>query len=249
MMGSSLDESSAIVQADLSPGQNRTIRTVVFVDYQNMYRSAREAFGWESEGGHFGNFRPYGLGRQMVRAEGRMLAQVRIYTGIHTPQRNPAQHAQMQRRISARVAESPEKIEIFPRPLRYSARRPGGEEKGVDVELAIGIVRLALDDEFDVVVLASADTDLVPALQFVADRMPEKRLVTVGLEPLEGFDAPAPLDLPRGDVERVRISKRDFDRIADKRNFYLSASDMSAQVNPERWERIKQRYDPRPDAP
>jgi NYN domain len=137
-----------------------------------------------------------------------------------------------------------EKVELFPRPLRYSSRRPEGEEKGVDVELAIDFVRLALDDDFDVAVLASADTDLVPARQFVADRLPDKTLVTVALEPLDGLMAPAPLDLPRGDVERVTIPKRDFDRMADRRNFYLSASDLSRTLDRDRWERIKQRYEP-----
>lgn len=220
-----------------------TQRTVLFIDYQNMYRSAREAFGWQAEGGHYGNFRPYGLGRQAVRQPERTLTQVRVYTGIHTPQRNGPQNAQMQRRMKAWVAESPEKVHLFPRPLRYSQRRPGGEEKGVDVELAIDFVGLALDDEFDVAVLASTDSDLVPPLRFVADRFPDKTLVTVGWEPLAGNepDTAAPLDLPRGQVDRFRATKRDFDRIADKRNFYLPASEV--RIDPNRWEKIKQRFD------
>jgi hypothetical protein len=73
-------------QASASPIAKGERRTVVFIDYQNMYRSAREAFGWLSEPGHFGNFRPYGLGRQMVREVDRVLNEVRVYTGIHTPQ-------------------------------------------------------------------------------------------------------------------------------------------------------------------
>lgn len=216
----------------------------MFVDYQNMYRSAREAFGWKAEGGHFGNFRPYGLGRQMVRDPDRALAQVRVYTGMHTPQRNAAQYSNLQRRMRAWLAESPDKVEVFPRPLRYSSQRPHGEEKGVDVELAIDLVRLAIDDAFDVVVLASTDTDLVPPLQFVADRFPDKTIVTAAWEPLPEYisDTAAPLDLPRGDVERTRIPKRDFDRMADKRNFYLSASE--APVDPNRWERIRRRVEP-----
>jgi hypothetical protein len=150
----------------------------------------------------------------------------------------------MQRRMRAWVAESPEKVQVFPRPLRYSARRPGGEEKGVDVELAIDFVRLALDDEFDVAVLASTDSDLVPPLQFVADRFPEKDIVTLAWEPLEGneADTAAPLDIPHGSVTRVRATKRDFDRIADKRNFYLSSSDVN--IDASRWQRIKKRFDP-----
>lgn len=221
------------------------MRTVVFIDYQNMYRSAREAFGWVSEGGHFGNFRPYGLGRQMVREQPRILEQVRVYTGCHTPQRDAAQHAHMQRRMSAWIAESPAKVEVFPRPLRYGRRGP--EEKGVDVELAIDFVRLAIDNVFDVAVLASADSDLVPSLKFVADRYPDKTLVTLGYAPEPGFvgdPPPAPLDIAGAQIERRFVTKSDFDRIADKRNFYESASDHSAHIDPERWRRIQQRVDP-----
>jgi uncharacterized LabA/DUF88 family protein len=244
MMNDRIDTFDGEAQASAEAPADQRLRTMVFVDYQNMYRSARQAFGWESEGGQFGNFRPYGLGRQMVRDPERVLEQVRIYSGIHTPQHNPTQHGLMQRRMSAWVAESPEKIEVFPRPLRYGRRGP--EEKGVDVELAIDFVRLALDDAFDVGVLASGDTDLVPALKFVAERFPEKTLVTLGYATEPGFvgePPPAPLDLAETHPERRFITKRDFDRIADKRNFYKSASDASAQVDAERWERIRKRYD------
>ena len=216
-------------------------RLVVFIDYQNMYRSAREAFGWLAEGGHFGSFRPYGLGRQLVRDESRVLSQVRVYTGIHTPYRNPAQHGQMQRRMLSWVATAPEKVQVFPRMLRYDANgKP--REKGVDVELAIDIVSLATDDAFDVLAVASADTDLVPAIQFVANRFPDKEIVTVGYQPLEGCDPPAPLDLPQGGVERRFVTAQDFARIADRTNYYESASDVSALLDPKRVARIKRRF-------
>ena len=44
-------------------------------------------------------------------------------------------------------------------PIRSSRR-----EKGVDVMCALALVRLARSGQFDVVVLASRDTDLAPAL-------------------------------------------------------------------------------------
>jgi hypothetical protein len=44
------------------------MRAIVFIDYQNMYRSAREAFGWENEAGQFGTFRPLGLSWEMAAA-------------------------------------------------------------------------------------------------------------------------------------------------------------------------------------
>jgi uncharacterized LabA/DUF88 family protein len=214
------------------------------LDNQNMYKGAREAFGWQGEAGRFGNFRPYGFGRQMVRDPQRMLSQVRIYTGVPTPKRSPAGNASTQRRIAAWIAERPEKIEVFPRPLKYPP--PQGREKGVDVELAIDFVRLALDDEFDVGVIASCDTDLVPALAFVAGRCPQKTLVTVGWEALPGCEdeTAEPLDLPAGGIRRVKLTKSDFDRIADKRDFRQSTTDPKEVVGESRWKKIKRRLPP-----
>jgi hypothetical protein len=87
-------------------------------------------------------------------------------------------------------------------------------------------------------------TDLVPALQLVADRFPAKTIVTLGLEPIPGCEAktPAPLDLPRGAVSRRRIPQSDFDRMVDKNNYYEASSDLSNTVDPVRWERIGRRF-------
>lgn len=113
----------------------------------------------------------------------------------------------------------------------------------MDVELAIDLVQDAMDDVFDVAVLASADTDLVPALRLVAQRFPGKHLVTLGYAPLSGREGrcPQPLDLAEYSVERRFITKRDFERIADRRNFYESAADESGQIEPGRWQRIQNR--------
>jgi uncharacterized LabA/DUF88 family protein len=218
-----------------------SLRTVVFLDNQNMYMGAREAFGWEQSIGRFGNFRPYGLGRILVRDPARTLTQVRVYTGVPTPARDKAGNAATQRRIAAWVAEMPDKVQVFPRPLKYPP--PRGREKGVDVELAIDFVRLALNDDYDVGVLASCDTDLVPALQFVAEQFPAKTICTVAWEAEPGFEGNTnePLDLPGGGVLRHKLAKRDFDRIADKRNFMAAADDPAAVVGATRWQKIQKR--------
>lgn len=214
------------------------LRTIVFVDGQNMYMSAREAFGWTQEAGRFGNFRPYGLGRILVRDPRRRLTQVRIYTGVPTPSRDPSGNAATQRRIATWVAEKPEIVQVFPRPLRYPP--PRGREKGVDVELAVDLVRLAMDDEFDVAVLASTDSDLKPALEFVAKRFPLKMLVTMAWKAEPGNErvTAEPLDLSAGNIMRVKIPKHDFDRIADRRDFRSTSTTPREIVGEERWRGI-----------
>lgn len=144
----------------------------------------------------------------------------------------------MQRPMVAWIAEAPDKVSVMPRPLKYGGGAP--REKGVDVELAIDLVQLAIDDAFDVCAVASADTDLVPVLQFVAQRFPHKGLVTVAYMPDEGLDARAALDLPGVPVERHLIPHRDFDRMIDRRNFYDSRA-LPDGIDSARLERLQRR--------
>ncbi len=60
---------------------------------------------------------------------------------------------------------------MFTRSLRYPRNWPTqpAEEKGVDVELAVDLVFNAARQNFDVGVVVSTDTDLVPALQAVCN--------------------------------------------------------------------------------
>jgi hypothetical protein len=56
--------------------------------------------------------------------------------------------------------------------LRYPPSWPNqpAREKGIDVQLAIDYVSGAVDDRYDVGIIFSTDTDLRPALEFVARR-------------------------------------------------------------------------------
>lgn len=71
---------------------------------------------------------------------------------------------------------------VRPRPLQYlPGQKP--RQKGVDVELAVDVVRLAVEDAYDIGIVVSTDTDLLPAVEAV-DRFRAKervpRLCTVG---------------------------------------------------------------------
>lgn len=72
-------------------------------------------------------------------------------------------------------------MEVELRPLRYPKKwdddkkkrvpdpQQRGVEKGVDVLVALAVVRLAQRQDIDTVILASQDTDLAPALEVVVD--------------------------------------------------------------------------------
>ena len=63
-------------------------------------------------------------------------------------------------------------VTIIPRTLRYPYGWPNAgrsaQEKGIDVALSIDFVTMAIENRYDVGILASADTDMIPALEYVA---------------------------------------------------------------------------------
>jgi uncharacterized LabA/DUF88 family protein len=221
-------------------------RTVVLIDYQNMYREARRAFGWENAPGHLGNLKPIALGRILTQAQDRELVQVRVYTGMPSLKREKKGNAIMQRRLAAWVSDYPKCVEVFPRPMQYIGNSREGKEKGIDVELSIDLVSLAMDDEFDVAVVASADTDLQPPIEFVLDRYPGKLIETAAFAPLpecEGI-ASQPLDVKGGRAHRKhRIEKKVFDKaVADTRNFVIATTSPDSMVEKSRWTKISERF-------
>jgi hypothetical protein len=68
--------------------------------------------------------------------------------------------------------------------------------------------------------LCSADTDLVPALEFVDEHVPRVALTTVSWLAVRGGQQNEPLDLPSRKVNRIRPTQTEFDRFAsDNRDF------------------------------
>jgi uncharacterized LabA/DUF88 family protein len=139
------------------------IRAIAFVDGQNLFHCAKSAFGHNHP-----NYDPLALARSVCEAQGWRCQQVRFYTGVPDAADNAfwnhfwiAKCAQMGR----------EGVHVFTRSLRYrnkKVRLPDGNtftfligaEKGIDVRLALDVIRLAHQGEYDAAVLFSSDQDL-----------------------------------------------------------------------------------------
>ena len=138
-------------------------RAVAFVDGQNLFHAVKDAFGYT-----YPNYDPRRLAEVICAAHDWQLQQVRFYTGVPDPGDNAfwshfwgAKLAQMGRQGTW----------TFSRPLRYQNKlvvlADGtqhsvlvGQEKGVDVRMALDIVRLILDGGLDVALVFSQDQDL-----------------------------------------------------------------------------------------
>ena len=118
-------------------------------------------------------------------AHGRRLHQVRMYRGLPDARKDRLGNRATLRQIAAwRCSDL---VSVTTRPLRYPRDYPASppQEKGIDVQLALDFVMMAVRNEYDVGVLMSNDTDLRPALEEVI-RLGRQTVEVVSWDPLEG---------------------------------------------------------------
>lgn len=145
-------------------------RMMVFVDYQNAYKGARDAFFSKTSPGIDGQFHPLALAKILCSLRNERhetkLTKVLVYRGMPDVRKDPRGNSASSRQ-KARWEKAG--ITVKTRPLRYPSEWPAerAQEKGVDVQLAIDFVTMASRKEYDVGVLVSCDTDLRPALEEV----------------------------------------------------------------------------------
>jgi uncharacterized LabA/DUF88 family protein len=144
-------------------------RVAVFIDWQNCYHLARQAFHDENDPSRYGNVRPKAFAELLVeKGDARdELVHIGIYRGEPDPRKDPQTHAAHMRMRQAWQGECGDLVQIRTRPLRYPPARPlsDAEEKGVDVQLAIDAMLMGARNEFDLAILATADTDLLPVVE------------------------------------------------------------------------------------
>jgi len=191
-------------------------RVVVFIDAQNTYKGARELFFMKTDPSPCGQFDPIKLGELVCKKkppscghEARRLHQVRIYTGRPESSKDPKTYGAHMRQSAAWEKKG---VIVKARTLRYPFDWPtrSAEEKGIDVALAVDFVTLAVDQEYDIGVIVSTDTDLRPALEYVTD----KNLASVEVAAWYTTFARG-LSLPDRLMWCHRLVRSDYDAIAD----------------------------------
>jgi len=141
----------------------QTKRAFAFFDGQNLYHSVKEAFGY-----FYPNYDPMALTEKFCRGEGWMLEKVHFYTGIPDENDNYFWHHFWKAKLASMGKCG---IQTFSRPLRYrfqSVKLPDdkrvtilvGQEKGIDIRIALDIVRMARLNLYDVAFVFSQDQDL-----------------------------------------------------------------------------------------
>lgn len=138
-------------------------QAVAFIDGQNLFHAVREAFGYT-----YPNYDVSALAREICTRQDWQLDQVRFYTGIPDPTDDPFWNHFWLHKLAMLGRQ---RVAVYSRPLRYRNRRVRlpdgtehtylvGEEKGIDVRIALDIVRMAHRREYDVALVFSQDQDL-----------------------------------------------------------------------------------------
>jgi uncharacterized LabA/DUF88 family protein len=148
------------------------VRVAVFIDWMNVYKAARTAFGLEQESGVRGQIDPLQAARVMAAANKRgktaELVRVEVHRGQPLPNQDSVGHRAVTLQAQAWKTLDPAIVEPQLRPLRLNPDSQRLEEKGVDVALAACAVEWATIEEVDHVVIFSHDTDLSSVVEVIA---------------------------------------------------------------------------------
>ena len=192
------------------------LRLTLFIDAQNTYLNAKEMFFPEGSSSPNGQFDPWKLGELIASRRGpdgeqSVLHSVRIYTGRPDPRRASKTYAAHMKQCAAWETSG---TKVITRPLRYPRGWPRerAQEKGVDIALAIDFVTKAIEPEYDVGVIMSTDTDLLPALEFVRGRT-EVRQTAVAAWRSQGRHRRLTLRYPS--LWCYWLDRDDYDAVAD----------------------------------
>ncbi len=143
-----------------------TKRAVAFFDGQNLFYAVKYAFGY-----NYPNYDPQALAAEVCRTRGWHLAGIHFYTGIPRIEDDPAWNHFWTAKLAVMGTRG---IRTITRHLKYRNQTVAlpngttttilvGQEKGIDVRIALDVVRMARQESYDIAVIFSQDQDLIEA--------------------------------------------------------------------------------------
>lgn len=168
-----------------------TLRATIIVDYQNVHLTGHALFeSTRHMPKHETLVDPLFFAQQLIRRRNELqrdgmahavLRQVHVFRGLPSPEHDPDAYDRSQAQRAQ--WERDKRVHVTLRPLKYEYERAadgrpasgvdgkriviGKREKGVDVLCALAAVREAQDPANDLVIIASSDSDLAPAIDEV----------------------------------------------------------------------------------
>lgn len=203
------------------PSEPPVKRTVAFFDGQNLFYAAKHAFGYT-----WPNYDPPALALAICQSRGWQLDKTCFYTGLPSQQDDPFWNHFWTAKLAhlGRVG-----VKTFSRHLKYrnqTVQLPGGgtttvlvgNEKGIDVRLALDVVAAARDNTFDVALIFSQDQDLSEVADEVrAISSLQKRWIKIAC----AFPTSPTYNKVRGinNTDWVRIDRAAYDACLDMNDY------------------------------
>ncbi len=138
-------------------------RTAAFFDGQNLFHAAREAFGYT-----WPNYDVAKLTHAVCQMKGWTPGRIYFYTGLPSVKDDPFWNHFWTAKLAVMGTRG---IRTYSRHLKYRNQLvhvPGGgvttalvgQEKGIDIRIALDVVRMARENQYDVALIFSQDQDL-----------------------------------------------------------------------------------------
>ena len=148
-------------------------KVAVFLDYENVHRTGHQMFAKIGEPLYGTVVNPLAIAEKLIskRKNGGMLHSVHVFRGRPVPYYQPKPASANDIQAAAWAEDS--RVSVHRRDLKYDVAEDKSfvaREKGIDVALAVGLAEGALGRDFEVAIVFSCDTDLLPALEMVFRR-------------------------------------------------------------------------------
>ena len=135
---------------------------IVFIDGQNLYRSAKDAWRPQPAIGpskySWPSYDVETLATVLTsKTSGRTLSQIRFYTGVPRRDQNAQWHDFWKSKLGYLESQG---IKVYRGKINVHQH-----EKGVDVKLSVDLIRLTYEKQYEVAIIVSQDRDFEPAIQ------------------------------------------------------------------------------------
>ncbi|MDE2842655.1 MAG: NYN domain-containing protein [Chloroflexota bacterium] len=186
------------------------MRTLVLIDGQNLYHLARTAWG---PGGAYGwpSYDVDKLAKALAAlTPGQTWAETRFYTGVPDQTANPFWNAFWTNKLRRLRQQG---VYVYRGRINI-----GGQEKGVDVSLALDLVNATYMRTYDVAIIVSQDADFGPAVRL-------SKIIAQSQGRTLTFQSAFPFERgktsPRGvpGTNWVHIDQATYDSCYDPRNY------------------------------
>lgn len=214
------------------------MRVQIFIDGGNFHHLALIPLGIKAVEFNFDAFAGFLADGRTITENGKRfyIGTVRERMGDERSKRAMARQTQLFNILkktawqikTSKLRERTERVVVDSRVTDFQRIRRAGitevvyqtfREKGIDVKIATDLIAAALDDKYDVAVIVSSDTDLVPMIDWIRFRF-KKKVEYVG------FSIPDKLGNGNNDIKPTQslISRTDIQRVlveSDIRKFQL----------------------------